>query len=82
MQAFLAKLVERLGTEGLQSQEEVAQFLDLSPATWSRARRGKTALSPRVIQAALARYPELAFFLPEAFHVRKEHNASTEVAVA
>jgi len=72
MQIFLEKLIERLQADGFKNHEEYARAVGVDRSIWSRARHGISKLSPRIIAGGLARYPELAFYLPGAFQERKE----------
>lgn len=63
MQHFAEQLDARLEEDGCRSHSQKARALGVNSATWSRFRRGLVRFSPQVVQAALARYPELARFL-------------------
>jgi hypothetical protein len=59
VQELLDELERRRTRMGL-GHNAFAAELGCKPSTWSRARRGVTRVSGRVILAALERFPELA----------------------
>jgi hypothetical protein len=65
MRSFVMRLNARLEADGFLSSSAKAKALGLDPATWSRAQRGLIRFSARVVQAGLARYPELVVFLAD-----------------
>lgn len=62
MGQFATKLMEK---QGAMSGAEFSRMLGISPADISRIRRGKRQPSKAVINAALARWPELAYWLAQ-----------------
>jgi len=63
MHHFVDELSAHLEHDGFVSHNAKARALGVDPATWSRARRGIAQFPGRVVQAGLARYPDLARFL-------------------
>lgn len=62
MGLFVKKLVEKQGNT---SGAEFARILSIDPADWCRIKRGRRSPSKRAINAALSRWPELAYYLAE-----------------
>lgn len=62
MSKFVAKLIERQGSA---SSNAFARMLGTDPANWCKVRQGKRPPSRRLQQAALSRWPELAYYLAE-----------------
>ena len=67
MHHFLSQLDARLERDGFLSHNQKAGALGINAATWSRARRGLARFSPRVVEAGLALYPDLSFYLAQPF---------------
>lgn len=59
---FVGKMEER---RGKQSINEFARSLGINGSLWSRIIRGKRRPGRKVVDAALARWPELAYYLAE-----------------
>ena len=59
---FVAKLEEKRGP---QSINQFARSLGINPSLWSRITRGKARPGRKVIDAALSRWPELAYYLAQ-----------------
>jgi hypothetical protein len=59
---FLDKLKEKQSDK---SGETFAQELGISPSLWSLVKAGRRVPSRKVVNAALARWPELAYYLAE-----------------
>jgi transcriptional regulator with XRE-family HTH domain len=69
---FTTRLIEK--SEG-STISSFAEKLGITPAEWSRIKHGRRTPSKRIQQAALARWPELAYYLAEdakAQHANEE----------
>ncbi len=72
---FVQKLEEKRGQE---SMRRFAKDLGVSGALWSRIVRGIHRPGPKVIDAALARWPELAYYLAE--DARADHDQARKAS--
>lgn len=66
---FVAKLEERRGSSSMRT---FAKKLGISASGWSRIVRGIYRPGPKVIDAALNEYPELAYWLAQDAKAARE----------
>ncbi len=76
---FVAKLIERQGTL---TGAAFASLLGISEADWSRIRRGQREPSKRIQQAALARWPELTYWLAADAQAAQGDNVEAQLETA
>ena len=62
---FVEQLDARLERAGHLSHNQKARALGVDPATWSRVRHGSIRFSPGVVQAGLALFPDLNYYLSQ-----------------
>lgn len=62
MGQFVKRLIEK---QGSMTGAAFSQLLGIDPGDWSRIRLGRRQPSKRIQNAALARWPELAYYLAE-----------------